>query len=320
MRKDAIHAVFLAFLLGAVSFPREASALFSDDSGRELDFSGKAKKITVSDNGLLFDLDTDQDGTVDDLLAETGMGIGNHDLVTPDPSSVLADGMAIEISRSSSIRIVADGKTLQARTFGRSIPGALLENGILLGRLDKTTPEKNSPIKDGTEIDVTRINVEEVVIPEDIPFKTTTKTDSKMGWREKKTSQEGENGQMEVRYRITYRNGKEISRLALEKTVTKEPVQEIITQGTYVKLGDKHTGFGTWYSFKGGLYAASPWLPIGSFAKVTNVANGKSVMVEINDRGPFGKNRIMDLDKEAFQKIAALGAGVISIKVEEVLN
>ncbi|MFZ5982243.1 MAG: septal ring lytic transglycosylase RlpA family protein, partial [Patescibacteria group bacterium] len=106
----------------------------------------------------------------------------------------------------------------------------------------------------------------------------------------------------------------------LSKNVVKEPINEIIVQGTYVKIGKSHTGLGTWYAFKGGLYAASPWLPIGSYARVTNRANGKSVIVEINDRGPFGKNRIIDLDKVAFQKIASLGAGVIDTKVEEILN
>jgi rare lipoprotein A len=66
--------------------------------------------------------------------------------------------------------------------------------------------------------------------------------------------------------------------------------------------------------------AANPWLPIGSYVKVTNEANGKSVIVRINDRGPFVPGRIVDLDKVAFQKIASLGAGVISVKMEEVAN
>ena len=59
---------------------------------------------------------------------------------------------------------------------------------------------------------------------------------------------------------------------------------------------------------------------MGSYAKVTNTANGKSVIVQINDRGPFGPGRIIDLDKVAFAKIASIGAGVIGVKVEEVLN
>jgi rare lipoprotein A len=77
---------------------------------------------------------------------------------------------------------------------------------------------------------------------------------------------------------------------------------------------------GTWYSYTGKRAAASLSLPLGSYARVTNPANGKSVIVVINDRGPYGKGRIIDLDKVAFEEIASLGAGVIDVKVEPVLN
>ena len=98
------------------------------------------------------------------------------------------------------------------------------------------------------------------------------------------------------------------------------PVNEIRTQGTYVQVGKSSTGAGTWYAFTGTLAAASPWLPLGSYARVTNPDNGKQVIVEINDRGPFGKGRIIDLDKVAFEKISSLGAGIINVKVEPITN
>jgi len=307
----------LFLLAGLFSF--RAFAFFPGSDQKELDFSVHPKSVKITDNGLDFEAETSF-ATVKDVLDENHISIGSHDRVTPDTSAAIIPGLNIEISRASKIRIEADGKTIETYTFQKNIAKALDENSLSLGRLDKTTPEKNTPISDNLSISVTRINIEEVVIPENIVFKTITKLDAKLGWQEKKTEQEGADGTMEVKYQITYRNGKEVSRVALEKNKTKDPTPEIITQGTYVKLGDKHTGLGTWYAFQGGMYAASPWLPIGSFAKVTNAANGKSVIVKINDRGPFGKNRILDLDKIAFQKIASLGAGVINLKVEEVLN
>ncbi|MEI8104060.1 MAG: septal ring lytic transglycosylase RlpA family protein [Candidatus Moraniibacteriota bacterium] len=95
---------------------------------------------------------------------------------------------------------------------------------------------------------------------------------------------------------------------------------EIVTQGTYVKVGKASTGLGSWYAFTGTLSAANPWLPIGSYVRVTNQDNGKQVIVRINDRGPFGPNRIIDLDKVAFQQIASLGAGIINVKMETIVN
>ena len=49
---------------------------------------------------------------------------------------------------------------------------------------------------------------------------------------------------------------------------------------------------------------------------VTNLANNKSVMVRINDRGPYVRGRIIDLSKSMFKKIADPKVGVIDVSVE----
>jgi len=64
--------------------------------------------------------------------------------------------------------------------------------------------------------------------------------------------------------------------------------------------------------------AAHRNLPFGTRVKVTNVKNGKSVVVRINDRGPFIKGRIIDLSKSAFQQIGETERGVISVKIEAI--
>lgn len=65
--------------------------------------------------------------------------------------------------------------------------------------------------------------------------------------------------------------------------------------------------------------AAHPTLPIPSYARVTNVANGKSVVVRINDRGPFHSARIIDLSYAAAHKIGIVGAGQAQVEVESVI-
>jgi rare lipoprotein A len=62
--------------------------------------------------------------------------------------------------------------------------------------------------------------------------------------------------------------------------------------------------------------AAHKTLPIPSYVKVTNLANGKSVVVRINDRGPFHSNRIIDLSYAAASRIglAAKGSGLVEIE------
>jgi peptidoglycan lytic transglycosylase len=62
--------------------------------------------------------------------------------------------------------------------------------------------------------------------------------------------------------------------------------------------------------------AAHKKLPFGTKVKVINIKNRKSVIVIINDRGPFVKGRIVDLSDSAFSSIANLNAGLIEVKIE----
>jgi rare lipoprotein A (peptidoglycan hydrolase) len=65
-----------------------------------------------------------------------------------------------------------------------------------------------------------------------------------------------------------------------------------------------------------GISAAHKTLPLGSMAKVTNLENGKSVVVKINDRGPFVKGRELDLSQGAAKKIGLDKEGVGSVEIE----
>lgn len=62
--------------------------------------------------------------------------------------------------------------------------------------------------------------------------------------------------------------------------------------------------------------AAHRTLPFGTRVQVTNVANNKSVVVKINDRGPFIDGRVIDLSRSAFSEISDLDVGVIEVTTE----
>jgi len=64
------------------------------------------------------------------------------------------------------------------------------------------------------------------------------------------------------------------------------------------------------------LTAAHRSLPFGTMCKVTNRANKKSVIVRINDRGPFVRNRILDLSYQAMKMLDGLQSGVINVRIE----
>ncbi len=62
--------------------------------------------------------------------------------------------------------------------------------------------------------------------------------------------------------------------------------------------------------------AAHRTLPLGTYVRVINLENGKSVVVRINDRGPFKKGRIIDLSYAAAKKIGMLEKGTARVRLE----
>jgi rare lipoprotein A len=125
------------------------------------------------------------------------------------------------------------------------------------------------------------------------------------------------------------------------------PRVEPINRGTarpYVVMGKSYTpmtvlgpynerGIASWYGrrYHGkptssgepydmyGMTAAHTTLPIPSYVRVTNVKNGKSVIVRINDRGPFVEGRIIDLSYTAAHRIGVLAGGHALVDVETII-
>jgi len=99
---------------------------------------------------------------------------------------------------------------------------------------------------------------------------------------------------------------------------------------TVVQVGETFNGIASWYgpNFHGkftsngekynmyDLTAAHKTLPMNTILKVTNRRNGKSVIVRVNDRGPFVNNRIIDLSKAAAQHIGMIGTGTSPVHLE----
>ena len=85
------------------------------------------------------------------------------------------------------------------------------------------------------------------------------------------------------------------------------------------KFQGRHTSSGDHYD-KNLYTAAHRKLPFNTFVKVTNTKNNKSVVVRINDRGPFSKSLIIDLSRVAATEIDIIAAGVAPCKIEVVAN
>ena len=102
--------------------------------------------------------------------------------------------------------------------------------------------------------------------------------------------------------------------------VNKEPTRERGMASWYgKKFHGQKTSSGEVYDMFA-MTAAHKTLPIPSYAKVTNVRNGKSVVVRVNDRGPFHGDRIIDLSYAAADRIGIASAGSGLVEVERVFE
>ena len=109
----------------------------------------------------------------------------------------------------------------------------------------------------------------------------------------------------------------------------------VVAGRTYVPEEDPHyraEGLASWYGEDfhgrltanrevfdlGGITAAHPTLPLPSYARVTNLSNGRSLIVRVNDRGPYHGDRIIDVSVRAAQLLAFHGHGTAWVRVEYV--
>ncbi len=120
-----------------------------------------------------------------------------------------------------------------------------------------------------------------------------------------------------------------------EKTYKHPTMNPYVIRGiryypTIVSVGDSFKGNASWYgpAFHGKLTsngetynmhdmtAAHKTLPMNTIVKVTNLKNGLTAVVRVNDRGPFIATRIIDLSKSAAKKINMIGAGTAPVQIE----
>lgn len=83
------------------------------------------------------------------------------------------------------------------------------------------------------------------------------------------------------------------------------------------KFQGKNTANGEIYDLYG-MTAAHRTLPLPSYVKVTNIANNRSVILRVNDRGPFRPDRIIDLSYAAAKKLRFIKDGLAEVKVETI--
>lgn len=277
--------------------------------------------------------------TVGSLLADMSIHVNKGDIVKPTLTAALEDGMEIDIRPLKRVSLDIDGSIREVATNSISIPDLLDEAGVECGQDDLIEPAPSAKVKDGLKIRLSKATYQEVVVKETIAKKETTVEDDTVFRGSKKIISNGRNGEMQRVYRVCMRQGKELRRELIEEKIAITPADKVVAVGTktmnlasrhkegetnaaqpeYGAISNVQEGQASYYTLNGkgiGMTAAHKSLPFGTVVKVTNLNNGKTVNVTINDRGPYVAGRIIDLATDAFRVIESQSRGVCPVKIE----
>jgi resuscitation-promoting factor RpfB len=255
--------------------------------------------------------------TVDEVIDELKLRQSIADFVGAPGSERVTPGMVLVFRNAVGIAVVHDGITQRVITNAASIGQVLGELGVTLGGQDQVLPSVALVPRAGMVVTVIRIGTRIETTIQKVPYPTIRKSNPFLERGQSAVMRGGRAGLARVRASVTYKDGRVVSRKPLASQVVVAPVPRIV----WVGIGPRcictrgtSTGEGTWYRHPG-LTAASPWLAFGTVVRVTDLENGRTVTVTINDRGPTGPGRIIDLSDSAFAHIASLGEGVIKVRI-----
>jgi uncharacterized protein YabE (DUF348 family) len=256
--------------------------------------------------------------TVGEALKDLGLVPGTRDHLTPSAQTKLKPGLQIFVRNAIATKLRVDGQLRDVVSSADTVSSLLANAGVAVGADDYVFPSKDAEPKDGMWIRVVRVRriVDEKSIR--VPFRYVTHNDPEMDSGMRRVVQQGAEGLKVQRYSVLLEDGERVNTRLLGETVVRSARDHIVRVGTrepkYTGSGSANSGVASWFEADG-LVAAHRTLPLGTVVKVTNVENGKSVSVRINQRGPFVEGRVIDLSDDAFERLAPLGAGTIKVKV-----
>lgn len=281
---------------------------------------------SLSGSSSMFGL---QDITVNQ--APTGVGVWTVEGASSGPAARIAaelaeaSASAVDIGTSPvvSVRAVVAGKVHDVLTNARTTGELLSAMGITPGVHDRVLPSSSTPLHAGSTIVFDRVQILTRELRRSIPFATRTLWTTEVPIGQVDVVSAGMAGLAFFTERVVVVNGRvESTTVTAERVIRPSvdlvrrsgPVSPAMPQG--VPGGHVAGGQATWYDPPwSGFTAASPWIPFGTHVTVTDLATGRTVIVTIDDRGPFSPGRIIDLSPEAFSVLSPLGRGVLDVRI-----
>jgi uncharacterized protein YabE (DUF348 family) len=270
-----------------------------------------AKQITLSLNGTQRIVHVTGE-TVDDVLEQINLRSGRSAEVFPSRGASVEDGDMIVYREAVHVRVAAGGETREVITNELDVAGLLDNLGIIVNGQDEVSPPVTRALSPGMLIRVVQVETKRVVEQQEVAFATEVQKSNEYTQGFTKVIRAGVPGLVSRTFQVRLEDGREVARTLLDSRPIRTPVKQLVVEGT--RPPSSESGIASWYH-RDGLVAAHKTLPFGTEVHVTNVANGRTVTVIINDRGPYIGGRIIDLSDDAFARLAPLGVGTVNVRI-----
>ncbi|MCW5113478.1 septal ring lytic transglycosylase RlpA family protein [Cutibacterium acnes] len=261
-------------------------------------------------------------------------------------------GLSFSMQTAKDVTVTIGGKTQKITAVG-TVADALKAAKVEVDSSDAVNPGLGTPLSDDMKITLTMVDQKSQKRRVAVPFSTKKVEDSSLSKGEIKVITKGVNGINEETWTVVFKDGKKVSEKKVSSKVVNAPVTQVVKVGTKTasssspstrsssashrstasQSSDPVTSgttclastYGEGDGTAGGptasgetfdpsaFTAASKTLPLGSTIRVTNVSNGRTVTVRINDRGPYVGGRCLDLSTAAMNAIAP-GQGLVTVR------
>ena len=261
-------------------------------------------------------------------------------------------GLSFSMQTAKDVTVTIGGKSQKITAVG-TVADALKAAKVEVDSSDAVNPGLGTPLSDGMKITLTMVDQKSQKRRVAVPFSTKKVEDSSLPKGEIKVITKGVNGINEETWTVVFKDGKKVSEKKVSSKVVNAPVTQVVKVGTKTasssspstrsssashrstasQSSDPVTSgttclastYGEGDGTAGGptasgetfdpsaFTAASKTLPLGSTIRVTNVSNGRTVTVRINDRGPYVGGRCLDLSTAAMNAIAP-GQGLVTVR------
>ena len=181
-------------------------------------------------------------GTVAELIESEGVTLFNDAFGNVNINAVVTNDLEIVVYEAKPITINVDGGQISVKTIAQTVGDLLKEQNIVLDADDEVVPSLDTELSKNMVVDVLRVEYVSREAEEKVAFETESIKSALYSLGTSKVTQKGVDGTKTVVYKDKVVNGQVASSTVITETVTKEPVKQITTVGTFVSTSSLGNG------------------------------------------------------------------------------